>query len=294
MDGGEEVWPHMQFSSIESMIKIDPRYDEETAYTLEVANDILIYASYPKNPVCITMLRKLVTFGFKQIYVVYSLPPNSMINIEKTNILRHPQIHAIRIENVGYDFMKYYIGLLKIKESGQTYSKVWLMNDSFTVTEWNLLAYHYNAVRDTDITGAFLSKVIKNHLQSYMLIMNEKVVDFYRSRLSKYRFRPVTNKVEKMALIRDLEIGLFNNLIESLDKIDCRPIFEVRNKAWTGNPTINFAAHCGLVKEDYMHLCVVTRGWRFKTIDDAIEYDEERFRPLWKAVKQRQRMLQPK
>lgn len=292
MDEGKESSVYTSFSSIESVIKIDPRYDKDITYAFEVANDILIYASYPKNPVCITMLQKLVACGFKEIYLVYSNPAETMIDIEKIKTLHHSKIHVIRVENVGYDFMKYYTGLVKIKESGQTYSKVWLMNDSFTVTDWNLLAYHCNAVRDTDITGAFLSKEIKNHIQSYMLIMNEKVVDFYRSRLSKYSFRPVTNKVEKMVLIQDLEIGLFNSLIESMDKIDCRPIFEVRDKTWIGNPTLNFAAHCGLVKEELMHICVVSRGHMFRSINDAIKYDDPRFTPLWRAIKERQSFMQ--
>tara|TARA_B100001250_G_C19708060_1_gene747853 strand:+ start:193 stop:1029 length:837 start_codon:yes stop_codon:yes gene_type:complete len=273
------------------VINIDKSYNPSTRYDLDVTNDILIYASYPKSPVFYKMLQRLVTFSFKQIYVVYSMPMKPMIDIEKTNILKHPKIHAIRVENIGYDFMKYYTGLVKIKESGQAYSKVWLMNDSFTVMNWNLIAYNYDAVKHTDITGAFLSKQFKNHLQSYMLIMNEKVADFYRSRLSKYPFRPITNKLEKQTLISDLEIGLFNDLIESMDKIDYRPIFQVRNEAWIGNPTINFAAHCGLIKEDLMHICVVWRGRLFKNIDDAIKYDNERFRPLWQAVKERQRVI---
>jgi hypothetical protein len=125
-----------------------------------------------------------------------------------------------------------------------------------------------------------------------MLIMNKKVADFYRSRLRKYSFRPITNKEEKNELIMDLEIGLFNDLINSMDKIVCRPIFEVRDKTWVGNPTLNFAAACGIVKEEFMRACVQCRSSFFSSIDDAIKRDLPTFRALWLAIKERQSLMQ--
>jgi hypothetical protein len=234
----------------DSVIEISREYDKNATYMPEVKDDIVVYAAYPRNPSFLYMLSKLLSFNFKKIYFIYSVPEPVKIDLEKTGILHQKGVEAVCVENKGYDFMKYLIGLQKIKENNESYSKIWLMNDSFIVTKWDLFAFHYNAVKGADLLSPFLSLEEKKHLQSYLLIMTEKVADFYRCKLSAYPFQYVTDQRQKRQLIVDLEIGLFNHLIES-QNISYLPVFPLRDCNWEGNPALYFGGTCGIVKEEF-------------------------------------------
>ena len=69
--------------------------------------------------------------------------------------------------------------------------------------------------------GAFIF-----YLQSYLLIINSDVLEFYYQFLKTYKFVKICNYDDKQKLINELEIGLFNKLLNS--GLKCGVLFNVK------------------------------------------------------------------
>jgi len=229
---------------------------------LDVKSDIMIYAAYPKDYRFLDTIKKLLSFNFKKLFFIYSKNSFTQNNWDKIyETLNHPNIDIIEITNIGYDFKKYYEGLSRIKESGESYNKVWLMNDSFSINNWPLFIHRYNIQKSTDLLSPFISLEGKAHAQSYLLIMKESVADYYIEYFKKYKFFPIDTKDSKFKIISELEINLSNSIINNkqykVASIFLRPPNELvppfppNGKGHPRyNPTLVVGKLCGILKHD--------------------------------------------
>ena len=229
-------------------------YDENNNYIYDFSNDIIIYASYPKDYSFIYMIKKFLYYNFKKIYFVYSESDFIDSNFTDSSLLNNNNIELIKVDNIGNDFKKYYDGIKKVKENNDSYNKVWLINDSFLITKWNFFIYNLKRVGNKEIIGAFLSNEIKKHLQSYLLIMNNNILDIYFNTLKNYNFKKINNHYDKRKLIIDLEINLCNDII---NKYNYGVLFGLNNNLNINfsniNPTTYFGFYCGILKKEIIN-----------------------------------------
>ena len=226
-------------------------YDENHNYIYDFSNDIIIYASYPKDYSFIYMINKFLSYNFKKIYFVYSNTDFIDSNFKDIPLLNNNNIVLIKVDNIGNDFKKYYEGIKKVKENKDEYDKVWLINDSFLITKWNFFIYNLKRVGNKEIIGAFLSNEIKKHLQSYLLIMNNNILDIYYNFLKNYNFKKIVTHYDKRKLIIDLEINLCN---DNLKEDNYGVLFGLNNNLNINfsniNPTTSFGFYCGILKKE--------------------------------------------
>lgn len=230
-------------------------YDENHNYIYDFSNDIIIYASYPKDYSFIYMINKFLSYNFKKIYFVYSNTDFMDSNFKDIPLLNNNNnIVLINVDNIGNDFKKYYEGIKKVKENKDEYDKVWLINDSFLITKWNFFIYNLKRVGNKEIIGAFLSNEIKKHLQSYLLIMNNNILDIYYNFLKKYNFKKIVTHYDKRKLIIDLEINLCN---DNLKEDNYGVLFGLNNNLNINfsniNPTTSFGFYCGILKKEIIN-----------------------------------------
>lgn len=229
-------------------------YDENNNYIYDFSNDIIIYASYPKDYSFIYMIKKFLYYNFKKIYFVYSESDFIDSNFKDIPLLNNNNIALIKVDNIGNDFKKYYEGIKKVKENNDEYDKVWLINDSFLITKWNFFIYNLKRVGNKEIIGAFLSNEIKKHLQSYLLIMNNNILDIYFNALKNYNFKKVVTYNDKRKLITDLEINLCN---DNLKEDNYGVLFGLNNNLDINlsniNPTTYFGFYCGILKKEIIN-----------------------------------------
>ena len=231
-------------------------YNESLEYKYDFSNDIMVFASYPQDYSFIYMINKFLNYGIKKIYFIYSV--SDFIDEKFTNLslFKNDKIHLIEIKNIGYDFNKYYQGIKIIKENNEDYNKVWLINDSFLITKWNFLIYNLVREANNDIIGTFLSYQRKMHLQSYLLIMNSKILEYYYDFLKKFKFIEIKSNRDKFDLIDHLEIGLCNDIINK--GVKCGVLFQVKKKppapkpvpSWQNNPTTIYGCYSGIIKKN--------------------------------------------
>ena len=229
-------------------------YDENNNYIYDFSNDIIIYASYPKDYSFIYMIKKFLYYNFKKIYFVYSESDFIDSNFKDIPLLNNNNIALIKVDNIGNDFKKYYEGIKKVKENNDEYDKVWLINDSFLITKWNFFIYNLKRVGNKEIIGAFLSNEIKKHLQSYLLIMNNNILDIYFNVLKNYNFKKIVTHYDKRKLIIDLEINLCN---DNLKEDNYGVLFGLNNNLDINlsniNPTTYFGFYCGILKKEIIN-----------------------------------------
>ena len=117
---------------IESLISLNNDYWKKYLPKKEFSQDIVIYASHVKNQNYLYMIHYFKKLKFKKILFVYSIDSGKSIDLKNMG-----DIEIINVENIGYDFKKYYIGLTKI--SNENFERFWLINDSFIISKWNEL-----------------------------------------------------------------------------------------------------------------------------------------------------------
>ena len=107
-------------------------------------NDIAILACYPHNLVYCHTLFHLIKRNFKHIFFLYSDVHDFDINkgYHKT-LFAHNNVSVIKVDNIGYDFYKYYCGFKEIKKHNMIFNKVWCINDSFFIGNWNYFCNQY-------------------------------------------------------------------------------------------------------------------------------------------------------
>ena len=209
----------------------------------------MVFASYPKDYSFIYMINKFLNYGIKKIYFIYSVTDFIDEKFTNLSLFKNDKIHLIEMKNIGYDFNKYYQGIKIIKENNEDYNKVWLINDSFLITKWNFLIYNLVREANNDIIGAFLSYQRKMHLQSYLLIMNSKILEYYYDFLKKYKFIEIKSKLDKNNLIDHLEVGLCNDIINK--GVKCGVLFQVKKMFNNGNnPTSAYGCYSGIIKKE--------------------------------------------
>jgi hypothetical protein len=190
---------------------------------------ILIIASYPKNLCYLNHLNNLIQ-KFKKIYFIYS--ENLEIkNFEEQLIFQNNKIMLMKVDNIGYDFMKYYLGIKEIKRNNESFKYLFIINDSFIIDNWHETVFNeniYSKIYENDITGMFESNYFKNHLQSYFFIMNNKISDLYFNYLANYNFKEIKNDEDKNNIIMDLEVN-FNNSILNNSEYKYSPIINLKN-----------------------------------------------------------------
>lgn len=252
-------------------------YNENEKYEYDFSNDIIVFASYPSDHAFVYMIKKFLSLGIKKIYFMYSDTDLTHKNFTNLSIFESDKVSAIKVNNIGYDFKKYYEGMKLIKENGDNFNKVWLMNDSFIITKWNFLNYNLIREEKNDITGAFLSFQRKKHLQSYLLIMNSSIFDEYYNFLKSYTFIEIKTIEEKNKLIDDLEVGLCNTIINK--NIKYGSIFKVKEasnqkKNIPVNPTVNYGCYCGIIKKGLIEYKIPWKKALYTTLLSALNSNE--------------------
>ena len=93
------------------------------------------------------------------------------------------------------------------------------------------------------------------HLQSYLLIMNSKILEYYYDFLKKFKFIEIKSKQDKFDLIDHLELGLCNDIINK--GVKCGVLFQVKKKpvssttpSWQNNPTTIYGCYSGIIKKN--------------------------------------------
>ena len=236
-----------EMSFLENSILIN--YNETAKYKYNFSNDIMVFACYPKDYSFIYTINKFLSYGIKKIYFIYSVTDFIDEKFSNLSLFTNDKIHLIKKENIGYDFKKYYEGIKIIKENNEDYNKVWLINDSFLITKWDFLIYNLVREANNDIIGAFLSYQIKAHLQSYLLIINSKILEYYYDFLKKYKFIEIKSDLDKKNLIDHLEVGLCNDIMNK--GVKCGVLFQIKKKLNNGtNPTTNYGCYSGITKKE--------------------------------------------
>ena len=186
---------------LQKHIRLEPGFDPVARYALDVKDDVVVYAAHLVNRIHLYMLCSLVSQQFKKIYFVYSLPDGGEVNADLQALSLKDQVELIRVANEGYDFKKYLVGLENLHRTGYDYNRVWLMNDSFVVTSWDLLAFAYKTAKARDLLAAFQSNEFALHPQSYLLILSRRVAERYRPQLMRYSFGVISSHEDKLRLI---------------------------------------------------------------------------------------------
>jgi hypothetical protein len=163
----------------------------------------MVFASYPTDYSFLYTINKFLSYGIKKIYFIYSDTNFIDKNFSKLSLFKNNNIHLIKIKNIGYDFRKYYEGIIKIKK----------------------------------------------HLQSYLLIINSNILERYYNFLKTYKFIKINTLNDKIKLIYDLEIGLYNNIVDKT--IKCGVLFQVTRRLNINiSPTCKYGYYCGVLKKE--------------------------------------------
>ena len=220
-------------------------------------NDIAILACYPHNLVYCHTLFHLIKRNFKHIFFLYSDVHDFDINKGyHKSLFAHNNVSVIKVDNIGYDFYKYYCGFKEIKKHNMIFNKVWCINDSFFIGNWNYFCNQYSK-RQGDIIGCYKSRYIKRHLQSFLLIMNNKSMNLYFDFFEKYNnFIVIDTEYKKNKIISDIEINFNNDII-------CRPdvtfdtIFKFSDNQYSPciHPSVYYGFRDGIYKSNAFSFC---------------------------------------
>ena len=177
-------------------------------------NDIAIIACYPNFLNTYFWVQNLIKeCKFKKIYIIYSDVEENGLNNNLFDKINLSYVEIIKIDNIGYDFGKYFYGMKLIKNKNEKFNKVWLINDSFVIDNISDMIKKYYNIYYSKIAGCYLSNEIKMHMQSYMLILDNDSFNYYFNQLNCYNFIDIKTINDKKNLILDLEINLNNQYI---------------------------------------------------------------------------------
>ena len=152
-------------------------------------NDIAIIACYPNFLNTYFWVQNLIKdCKFKKIYIIYSDVEENGLNNNLFNKINLSYVEIIKIDNIGYDFGKYFYGMKLIKNKNENFNKVWLINDSFIIDNITDMKKRYNFIYNSKIAGCYISNEIKTHIQSYMLILDNDSFNYYFNQLTGYNF----------------------------------------------------------------------------------------------------------
>lgn len=220
-------------------------------------NDIAIMACYPHNLVYCHTLFHLIKRNFKHILFIYNDIHDFDINksYHKT-LFAHNNVSVIKVENIGYDFYKYYYGFKEIKKRNMNFNKVWCINDSFFIGNWKYFCNQYRKTHG-DIIGCYISRYIKKHIQSFILIMNERIMNLYFEFFENYNnFIVIDTESKKNMIINDIEINFNNHIITKHDVI-FDTIFKFKDNQISPciHPGIYYGFRDGIYKSNAFTFC---------------------------------------
>lgn len=145
------------------------------------------------------------------------LPDDACADLKKVEIVRRP--------NIGYDFMSYRTGVMRLNRTSDLHS-VLLLNSSFLVVDpvafTNTLHGMVKATERADAVGLTKSRQFQWHLQSYLLAFSSGAV---RSIWFKKFFEAVTPLNTKLEVITKYELGLSRVLKEQ--KVQTETFFRI-------------------------------------------------------------------
>lgn len=136
-------------------------------------------------------------------------------NLTDTATTQFKKTITIRRPNVGYDFYSYRVGVTYLQEHGDLHS-ILLVNSSFVVLD--IASFTQTLINmqllssDHDVVGITESQQINLHLQTYLLMLGEKVV---HSKWLKNYFDNVQPLNSKFEVILNYEIGLSRALLSN-------------------------------------------------------------------------------
>jgi len=206
----------------------------------------------------------LLKLNFKKIIIAYS---GQDYSIAYTPLLKNPRIQIIEVENIGYDFKKYYTGLLATKN--EKYNRIWLINDSFIITNPNIFVGEmWRQILYNDLTGCYYSHEIKEHIQSYFMVLSNKMVEYFVSKLTPYKFTSINSARDKKKLILDLEVNLTNEILNNKN-YTCGTLHKTSNTL-KGNPILAFGPTDGWIKTN--ENCAILEKFNLSPIQKFILY----------------------
>ncbi len=243
-------------------------------------NDIAILACYPHNIIYCHTLFHLIKRNFKHIFFIYSDVNNFDINKSyHSSLFSKNNVSVIKVDNIGYDFYKYYCGIKEIKKQNMVFNKVWFINDSFFIGNWKYFCNQYKKTKG-DIIGCYKSRYIKRHLQSFLLILNEKIMNLYFDFFEKYdKFIVIDTEEKKNKIIHDIEIN-FNNDIICKPDVTFDTIFKFNDNQYSPciHPSVYYGFRDAIYKSNTFSFCDtynmqsphITNFIRSGNIDDKI------------------------
>jgi len=161
----------------------------------------------------------LTSKNIEKLIIVYSSDNNITLKIDNPNVI------IKNIENVGYDFNKYYQGILTFLNEAVEHENYYyiLLNDSVFINKKldDIIDFYLNHKHElqgyTDSYEHSVKHDIMNnnyHLQSYFLMMNYRVLSIYKQHLNKH-IDKVIKIIDKNEL-RHTIIKTFENDIHQL------------------------------------------------------------------------------
>jgi lipopolysaccharide biosynthesis protein len=154
---------------------------------------------------------KLVLLCIEQVFDVVVLVTTS--DLSETETAQFKKVITIKRPNIGYDFYSYRVGLSYIHEHIEV-DNILLVNSSFVVVDTGtftrMLGDLLSLSRERDVVGITESQQINWHLQSYLLLLGDKI---HRSQWLRTFFENVQPLNSKLEVIINYEIGLSRALL---------------------------------------------------------------------------------
>ena len=173
---------------------------------------IFILAIYPRNENYKNILDEIYKYT-NNIIIIYSINPEYDIEMKYiTNLSKTKNIYMIEVENIGYDFYKYYVGIIYCLQNIK-FDRIILINDSFQFTRSinDFISYIKLSHNKFNLIGLNNSYEIKIHIQSFILSFDKEICKEFIQYYKKYN-----NKNHKLQDIIDVfEIGFSNYIINN-------------------------------------------------------------------------------
>lgn len=173
---------------------------------------LFIIAIYPRNDNYKNILDEIIKYT-NNILIIYSINPDYDIDIKYINNLsNNKNIYMIEVENIGYDFYKYNIGI-QYSLQNIKFDRIILLNDSFQFTRSieDFISYIKLSHNKFNLIGLNNSYEIKIHIQSFILSFDKYICNEFIQYHKKY-----FNKYHTLRDIIDIfEIGFTNYIINN-------------------------------------------------------------------------------
>ena len=198
---------------------------------------LLIYACHFGNELrsinykAITYYKNLELNYNLKLYIIYSYDNNYIKEIKFFKYkLAELNILNLEVCNEGYDFWKYKLGIKYALE--HQYDKCVLINDSFFYSRYiNDIFDWINYNNHNHLLGIFDNYEIKEHYQSYFLVLDNTLYNYYYKLINKL------NNVSD--IIKKYEIDLSNKIINNASfKTNCYynvHYFNINNNIYFNN-----------------------------------------------------------